>query len=86
MQIKELFEDFVRELKDCDPLDRQPLAMGYARTAEIHIAGALETLRTMLLTQSTDDVIEALELAIEELKTGKSPIGSTEGVTGKLEV
>ena len=85
MQTKDLFEDFVRELKDCDPLDRQNLAAGYARTVDIRLAGALETLRTMLLTQPTDDVIEALEMAIEELQTGKSLVGTAEGLTGKLE-
>jgi len=86
MQLKYLFEDFIRDLKDCDPLDRQKLAAGYARTGEIHIAGALETLRTMLLTQSTEDVIMALEGAIEELEEGKSPVGSTEGIRRKIEV
>jgi hypothetical protein len=86
MQTKDLFEEFVRELKDCEPLDRQPLAAGYARTVDLRLAEALQTLHTMLLTQPTDDVIEALELAIEELQTGKSVVGTTEGITGKLAV
>lgn len=69
----QLFEEFAKELKDANPMDRATLARGYAKHAEAILLGNLKSMQATFQDEPIETAMEALASAIEELETGKAP-------------
>jgi len=86
---RQMGEELVRDLKDCDPMDRVKLAHGYGAHVEAYAnAKVLEhllTFRQILSKHSLKESKEILDSAIAEIETGESVVGTKEGISGKLE-
>lgn len=68
----ELMEELVRDLKDCDPMDRVKIARGYASHVRSMLAAEVDA-SVCTFKNEPEHFIEIADARKKEILTGKAP-------------